>query len=157
MSDFLKTMAKQSADRAAAAQLRPAELDLPVMPLSLGSFDVIAEIKNRSPSEGALASEALNRAEQAARYVEGGAAAISVLTEPTQFGGEIEHLAEVVNAVSPIPVMRKDFLVDPVQILQARAAGASGVLLIATMLSDAQMDEVLDQFKGYGKQPTAAQ
>jgi len=144
VSDFLKTMAKQSADRAAAAQLRPAELDLPVMPLSLGSFDVIAEIKNRSPSEGALASEALNRAEQAARYVEGGAAAISVLTEPTQFGGEIEHLAEVVNAVSPIPVMRKDFLVDPVQILQARAAGASGVLLIATMLSDAQMDDMLE-------------
>lgn len=136
-------MAKQSAERAAAAKLRSSELDLPVTPLSLGRFDVIAEIKNRSPSEGALASEALDRSEQAARYVDGGAAAISVLTEPEQFAGEIKHLEEVVNAVPGVPVMRKDFLIDSVQILEARAAGASGVLLIATMLSDTQIDDML--------------
>lgn len=147
MSDFLKKMARESADRASAAQgsLRSADLDLPVVPLSLASFDVIAEIKNRSPSEGALATEASNRGERARSYVEGGAAAISVLTEPTQFAGSLEHLEEVAGEVSnaAVPVMRKDFLVDPVQILEARAAGASGVLLIATMLSDIQIDEML--------------
>lgn len=140
-------MAKESADRASAAQgiVRSSGLDLPVIPLALGNFDVIAEIKNRSPSEGALAVDALNRGEQAGRYAAAGAAAISVLTEPTQFAGELAHLEEVVAAVngSSVPVMRKDFLVDPVQILEARAAGASGVLLIATMLSDEQLHNML--------------
>jgi len=148
MSDFLKTMAKESADRAAATHgsLRSGDLDMPVIPLSLGSFDVIAEIKNRSPSEGALSGKTSNHSEQATRYVDGGAAAISVLTEPTQFAGKLAHLEEVVGSVSSasIPVMRKDFLVDPVQILEARAAGASGVLLIATMLSDAQINGMFD-------------
>ena len=68
----------------------------------------------------------------------GGAAAISVLTEPSRFDGSLEHLEEVVAAVPGTPVMRKDFLVDPVQILEARRAGASGVLLITTLLDDRQ-------------------
>ncbi len=148
MSDFLKTMARESADRASAAQgsVRSADLDRPIVPLALGAFDVIAEIKNRSPSEGVLAGTASCRSEQATRYVGGGAAAISVLTEPTQFAGELAHLEEVVRAVagSSVPVMRKDFLVDPIQILEARAAGASGVLLIVTMLSDRQIDDMLN-------------
>ncbi len=148
MSDFLKTMARQSADRASAAQgsVRSTDLDLPLVPLQLGAFDVIAEIKNRSPSEGALAAASASRSEQAVRYVEGGAAAISVLTEPTQFAGELAHLEEVVRAVehSAVPVMRKDFLVDPIQVLEARAAGASGVLLIVTMLSEKQIEDMLN-------------
>ncbi len=148
MSDFLKTMAKESANRASTAKgtVGSADLDLPVVPLDLGSFDVIAEIKNRSPAEGVLAIDASNRSERAVNYANGGAAAISVLTEPTQFAGELDHLEEVVAAVSgnSVPVMRKDFLVDPVQILEARAAGASGVLLIATMLSDNQMNDMLN-------------
>lgn len=148
MNDFLKTMASQSADRAQAAQgsVRSADLDQPVVPLNLGTFDVIAEIKNRSPSEGALASKFASRDEQAMRYVDGGAVAISVLTEPTQFAGELAHIEEVVGAVvhSPVPVMRKDFLVEPIQVLEARAAGASGVLLIVTMLSDIQVNDMLD-------------
>jgi indole-3-glycerol phosphate synthase len=147
MSDFLTAMARVSADRAAAAQgsVQSAQLDLPVVPLKLATFDVIAEIKNRSPSEGVLAEEARNRGELATRYVEGGAAAISVLTEPTQFAGELNHLEEVARVVqeAPVPVMRKDFLVDPVQVLEARAAGASGVLLIVTMLSDRQLGDML--------------
>ncbi len=148
MSNFLKTMAKKSADRASVAEgtVRSADLDLPVVPLALGTFDVIAEIKNRSPSEGALANVASNRSERAASYAEGGATAISVLTEPTQFAGELAHVEEVVRAVNGIsvPVMRKDFLVDPVQILEARAVGASGVLLIATMLTDKQINDMLN-------------
>lgn len=148
MSDFLKTMARQSADRASAAQgsVRSTHLDLPLVPLQLGAFDVIAEIKNRSPSEGALAAASASRSEQAVRYVDGGAAAISVLTEPAQFAGELAHLEEVVRAVehSAVPVMRKDFLVDPIQVLEARATGASGVLLIVTMLSEKQIEDMLN-------------
>lgn len=148
MSDFLKAMARESAARASAvhAAISSARLDLPVFPLALGDFELIAEIKNRSPSEGALGATALDRGEQAKRYIEGGAAAISVLTEPTQFCGELAHLEEVVRAVraAPVPVMRKDFIVEAVQVLEARAAGASGVLLIMTMLSDRQIDDMLN-------------
>lgn len=146
MGDFLKTMAKASADRAEAARgaVRSAELDRPIVPLDLNTFDVIAELKSRSPSEGEIAPESSSRGDQAARYAAGGAAAISVLTEPTQFAGRLAHLDEVVGAVGSVPVMRKDFLVDPAQILEARAAGASGVLLIVTMLSDGQIRDMLN-------------
>lgn len=146
MSDFLKTMATLSAERAAAAKpgLRGAGLAEPVVPLKLGRFDVIAEIKDRSPAEGDLASAYSNRKQLARRYAAGGAAVISVLTEPSRFSGTLEHLKEVVNAVPHVPVMRKDFLVEPVQIVEARNAGASGVLLIATMLTDAKLRDMLE-------------
>lgn len=144
MSDFLQQMATLSAERAAAAgSIRERDLDKPVVPLQLETFDVIAEIKGRSPAEGALAGAGLDRAAQARHYVRGGAAAISVLTEPTRFAGSLAHLEEVAAAVPGVPVMRKDFLVDPVQIVEARAAGASGVLLIVTMLPDASLREML--------------
>lgn len=145
MSDFLQTMAADSAERAAAAgRFCSADFDKPVIPLSLGSFDVIAEIKDRSPAEGVLATKDSDRSAQARRYTQGGAAAISVLTEPGKFSGSLAHLEEVVAAVADTPVMRKDFLVETVQILEARKAGASGVLLIVTMLSDAKLREMLD-------------
>jgi len=146
MSDFLQTMAEASAERAARVdtRLQSTSFDKPVVPLSLGGFDVIAEIKDRSPSEGDLAAPNRGRVEQARCYVEGGAAAISVLTEPSRFAGSLEHLEDVVTAVPGTPVMRKDFLVDPVQVLEARAAGASGVLLIVTMLEDSRLRDMLD-------------
>jgi indole-3-glycerol phosphate synthase len=145
MSDFLQQMATRSAERAAAAgSIRASDLDKPVVPLQLGDFDVIAEIKGRSPAEGALADDNLNRKEQARQYARGGAAAISVLTEPSRFDGALEHLEEVGAAVPDTPVMRKDFLVEPLQVLEARRAGASGVLLITAMLSDAKLRAMLD-------------
>ena len=145
MSDFLATMAQSSADRAAAVgPIGSAQLDKPVIPLGLGAFDVIAEIKDRSPAEGGLTVRGVDRSTRARQYAEGGAAAISVLTEPSRFDGSLEHLAEVADAVPDTPVMRKDFLVDPVQILEARGAGASGVLLIAAMLDDRQLRSMLD-------------
>ena len=145
MSDFLQQMATLSAERAAAAgSIRASDLDRPLVPLALGGFDVIAEIKGRSPAEGALAGDDLDRSGQARQYVEGGAAAISVLTEPSRFDGSLEHLEEVAAAVPDTPVMRKDFLVEPVQVLEARKAGASGVLLITAMLSDARLRAMLD-------------
>ena len=144
MSDFLQQMATLSAERAAAAgSVRERDLDKPVVPLQLGAFEVIAEIKGRSPAEGALAGADLDRAAQARQYAAGGAAAISVLTEPSRFDGALEHLEEIAAAVPGTPVMRKDFLVEPVQVLEARRAGASGVLLIAAMLSDAKLRAML--------------
>ena len=144
MSDFLQEMATLSAERAASVSVESNDLDKTVVPLQLDHFDVIAEIKDHSPSEGDLAPAAYDRATQAQHYAAGGAAAISVLTEPSRFLGELQHIEEVVAALPATPVMRKDFLVEPVQILEARAAGASGVLLIVTMLSDAKLRSMLD-------------
>ncbi len=149
MSDFLQTMASSSRERAAAAQpMQASDFDRPVVPLRLGDFDVIAELKNRSPAEGLLGQEDggsdSQREERAAAYATGGAAAISVLTEPSRFDGSLEHLAVVAAAVPETPVMRKDFLVDPVQVLEGRKAGASGVLLIAAMLDDPVLAAMLD-------------
>jgi indole-3-glycerol phosphate synthase len=148
MSDFLRTMAEGSERRAASIgqALSARNFDLPVFPLTLRGFDLIAELKLRSPSEGELSREHANHSERALRYVEGGAAAISVLTEPSRFGGDMSHLRDVVAAVEGrcVPVMRKDFLVDVRQVLEARAAGASGVLLIAAMLRDEQLEDMLD-------------
>ena len=148
MSNFLQQMSKSSAARAAATNISLAEdaLDRPAFPLQLDAFDVIAEIKDRSPVAGALADASMNRADRARLYADGGAAAISVLTEPERFDGQLSHLVEVVDAVSgmEVPVMRKDFLVDTVQIIEAKAAGASGVLLIAAMLDDGELASMLD-------------
>ena len=145
MSDFLQQMATLSAERAdAAGSIRAGDLDKPLVPLQLADFDVIAEIKGRSPAEGALAGADLDRVTQARQYVTGGAAAISVLTEPSRFDGSLEHLEQVVAAAPGTPVMRKDFLVEPVQVLEARRAGASGVLLIAAMLKDGKLRAMLD-------------
>jgi indole-3-glycerol phosphate synthase len=148
VSDFLQTMAASSAERAASISgtFAACNFDLPVAPLDLDSFDLIAEIKDRSPSAGQLARDASSRMDRARQYLQGGAAAISVLTEPSRFGGDMSHLREVVAAVSgaSLPVMRKDFLVDVRQVLEARAAGASGVLLIVAMLSDNQLAAMLD-------------
>ncbi len=145
MSDFLQTMAASSAQRAAAAeQIVSADLDKPLVPLTLDGFDVIAEIKERSPAEGDLATDEISRTSRAQLYSNGGAAAISVLTEPSKFSGSLDHLEEIVAAVPETPVMRKDFLVEPVQILEARRSGASGVLLIITMLTDAKLRAMLD-------------
>ncbi len=148
MSDFLAAMAKSSAERAALAPaFAAADFDKPVIPLSFGEFDIIAEIKQRSPAEGDLkigTGHLISRAERAATYAAAGAIAISCLTEPSRFDGELAHLEEVVAAAPGTPVMRKDFLVDAVQVLEARAAGASGVLLIATMLDDKTLASLLD-------------
>jgi len=148
MSNFLSEMADASAARAAATNVSFTShaLDQPAFPLRLSGFDVIAEVKNRSPAEGQLATGDESRVERAMKYVEGGAAAISVLTEPQRFDGQLDHLEQIVDAVSTqqVPVMRKDFLVDNVQILEAKAAGASGVLLIAAILSDKQLANMLD-------------
>ena len=105
MSDFLRDMAASSAARAASVDARfsSADFDTPVVPLNIGGFGVIAEIKDRSPAEGDLAVPGSDRAERARKYSNGGAAAISVLTEPSRFSGELAHLEDVVAAVPDTP------------------------------------------------------
>lgn len=98
---------------------------------------VIAEVKRASPSRGALASIP-DPALLARQYAEGGASAISVLTEERRFGGSLADLDAVRAAVS-IPVLRKDFIAEPYQVLEARAAGADLVLLIVAALDDATL------------------
>ena len=139
MSDFLQQMAKLSAERASAVKnIRASDLDKPVVSLQLDGFDIIAEIKGRSPAEGELAGADLDRVGQARDYARGGAAAISVLTEPSRFDGALEHLEEVVAAVPDTPVMRKDFLVEPVQVLEVQ--GTAGDAMHGIELANAALD-----------------
>jgi indole-3-glycerol phosphate synthase len=99
--------------------------------------NVIAECKRRSPSKGVLAAD-YDPVRLARQYEEGGAAAISVLTEPTFFDGALEHLTGVRSSIA-VPVLRKDFIVDEYQIFEARAAGADAVLLIVAALEQREL------------------
>ena len=102
--------------------------------------NVIAECKRRSPSRGILRA-AYQPAAIASGYERGGAAAISVLTEPGFFDGSLAHL-EAARAVVTIPLLRKDFIVDEYQLLEARAAGADAILLIVAALTDADLQRL---------------
>ena len=112
---------------------------------------VISEVKRRSPSKGELATIPEPGA-LAASYAAGGASAISVLTERRRFGGSLADLDEV-RATVRIPVLRKDFMVDPYQLTEARAHGADLILLIVAALDDAQLRDLHDQATAYGMTP----
>lgn len=146
--DFLEQMAASSRARVQASRIATTakDFDKPVYPLQLAEFDLIAEIKDRSPAEGVLVGVGGNRVARARAYAGAGAAAISVLTEPERFAGALSHLEDVVEAVADhqTPVMRKDFIVDVAQVLEARAAGASGVLLITAISTDDELKSLLD-------------
>jgi indole-3-glycerol phosphate synthase len=101
--------------------------------LQRGDVAVVAEVKRRSPSKGWI-NPGLSAVDQARAYAAGGAAAISVLTEPDHFGGSIDDLVAVREAVS-LPVLKKDFHVAPLQLVEAKAIGASAALLIVRALS----------------------
>jgi len=153
-SDFLRGMAASSRirDEQARAALTDAQQrsQLVCLPpavrlhLSPGGFDLIAEVKKRSPAEGELSGNLVSPVVQAQAYIEGGAAALSVLTEPSQFLGNLDDLHEVAQLSNHVPAMRKDFLVSRYQVREARLAGASGVLLIAAMLEPDQMKAMLE-------------
>jgi indole-3-glycerol phosphate synthase len=102
-----------------------------------GQANVIAECKRRSPSRGVLAAD-YDPVAIARKYEAGGAVAISVLTEPTFFDGALEHLAAVRQAVA-LPLLRKDFIVDEYQLIEARASGADAALLIVAALKQADL------------------
>jgi indole-3-glycerol phosphate synthase len=102
---------------------------------------VIAEVKRRSPSKGWI-NPTMSAVDQAVAYAAGGAAAISVLTEPESFGGSIDDLVAVRGSVD-VPVLKKDFHVDPIQLLEAKAIGASAALLIVRALSPDSLIEMV--------------
>jgi len=162
MTGFLDDMARSSAARVAEA-IRHESVDAlerrarraaPCAPLRLSAsgFDVIAELKLRSPAAGQLSRESEDWLGRVAAYARGGAAAVSVLTEPSRFDGSLEHLRRAAAVLAPlgVPAMRKDFLVDPYQVLEARAAGAGGVLVILRMLTRPRIDQLLDVAAEHG-------
>ena len=110
--------------------------------LSRNEMNVIAEVKRSSPSKGNLAP-ITDPAALAEKYQEAGAAAVSVLTEQRRFGGSLAHLDAVRSRIE-IPVLRKDFMVDEYQFLEARAHGADIVLLIVAALSKSQLKDFYD-------------
>lgn len=120
--------------------------------LSGTGFDLIAEVKLKAPSAGTLARPDLDVGAQARAYADAGAAAVSVLTEPERFGGSLAHLEQAAEALAGtgVPAMRKDFLVDPYQVHEARAAGAGGVLLILRLLDGRMLRAMLDAAVEHG-------
>lgn len=154
-SDFLAGMAQASRARVARARalcndaalqaLALARPEPPRLQLSMAGFDLIAEVKRRSPAVGQLDAAGEDIGARARDYARAGAAVISVLTEPSRFDGELAHLVQVVAALEGrVPAMRKDFLVDPYQVYEARAAGAGGVLVILRMLEPQAVAALLD-------------
>jgi indole-3-glycerol phosphate synthase len=113
-----------------------------------GTINVIAECKRRSPSRGVL-RVAYDPVAIAAGYERAGAAAISVLTEPGFFDGSLDHLAAVRAAVR-VPLLRKDFIVHEYQLLEARAAGADAILLIAAALNDRELADLSTAAADFG-------
>jgi indole-3-glycerol phosphate synthase len=162
VSGFLDDMARSSALRVTQALSRESFADLEQrakaaprsapLRLSHAGFDVIAELKLRSPAAGVLGAQGDDWPKRVADYARGGAAAVSVLTEPSRFDGSLAHLEQASMTLAPlgVPAMRKDFLVDPYQVLEARAAGAGGVLVIVRMLSRPQMSQLLDASAEHG-------
>ncbi len=113
-----------------------------------GRLSVIAEFKRCSPGHGELGMDA-DPVEQASRYAQAGAGAVSVLTEPTRFGGREEDLRRIA-ATCPVPVLMKDFVVDAVQIRRAAELGASAVLLIARCLPGRQLGSLASVCRDHG-------
>jgi len=153
--DFLGNMAAASRTRSVMAQavtpareLRARIADLPAAPrLAFSKFDLIAEVKLRSPAMGVLRDAAQEDVgARVASYARAGAAAVSILTEPSRFDGSLQDLAQGSTALAPlrVPAMRKDFLVDSYQVLEGRAAGAGGVLAIIRMLPRAELEKLTD-------------
>lgn len=134
----LRTLAEVEA----AAVARPAALDALAALAPASRVRIIAEVKRASPSRGVLA-DIPDPAALAVAYQTGGASAISVLTEGRKFGGSLADLEAVRDAVT-VPVLRKDFIAEPYQVLEARAAGADLVLLIVAALDQSTLSDLFD-------------
>jgi indole-3-glycerol phosphate synthase len=160
--DFLEQMAAGSRLRADAAKRACTEADLlararalppaPRLRRDAAGFDLIAELKLRSPAVGQLKSGDEDVGARVRAYAGAGAAAVSVLTEPSRFDGSLGHLELAARVLEPlrVPAMRKDFLVDPYQVAEARIAGAGGVLVILRMLSREALDALIDRAGSLG-------
>ena len=157
---FLISMAKESQQRFQDASNSVTERDLLSMcedmdvlesiNLSRDDFHIIAEIKKQSPSLGSLTLESFDLQKQAMSYIEGGSSLLSVLTEPSKFLGELEDLELIASLENNIPVMRKDFLVHPYQISEARYYGAAGVLIIVAMFDERKLQAMIKRALDHG-------
>ena len=154
MADASERRAREARSRAPVRELRRRIADCPAAPalnLHPDGFDLIAEVKQRSPSRGRLANDDV--VQRARAYAQAGAAAVSVLTEPDEFGGSLEDLERISAALaagdtddslsSPISTLRKDFLTDPYQVLEARVMGAGGVLIVLRIVDEGRLEEIL--------------
>jgi len=158
--DILKSILEETEQRVAQAKLTASTAMLETLPafsaptLSLKQalrskpIAVIGEVKKASPSRGLIRSD-FDVSGIARGYRRGGAAAVSVLTEPNHFKGSLMHMAEVRRFVD-LPVLRKDFVIDEYQLVEARAFGADAALLIAAALDPSQLIDLLDAAKGLG-------
>jgi indole-3-glycerol phosphate synthase len=140
---------REELERAAAARPNPNGRFL----AALGRTDVavIAEVKRRSPSAGEI-NGALQAGDRAAAYAAGGAAALSVLTEPGRFGGSGDDI-RAAHARVGIPILRKDFIVDTVQLVEARALGAAAALLIVRALDQPHLVALVEAARALGLEP----
>jgi indole-3-glycerol phosphate synthase len=162
--DFLATMAASSRARVAAARAGQPDAELwrwaeaspapPPLYLSPDGFDVIAEVKMSSPAVGKLRDSGDEDVVARVKgYAAAGAAAVSVLTEPERFDGSLDHLEQAARALldaGRVPAMRKDFLVDPYQVAEARLAGAGGILIIVRMLDRPALDALMKAARHFG-------
>lgn len=126
--------------REATSSLAPTR-DMELALRAEGGLKLIAEIKRASPSSGILRKD-LNPLEIALQYQQNGASAISVLTDERFFQGKLSHLEEI-RRVIKLPLLRKDFVIDPYQLYEARVAGADAVLLIASLLDRSKLEGLL--------------
>ncbi len=158
LSDILARKREEVAARRAALAERELRARLPGLPAPRGlaaslsgrggPVRVVAEVKRASPSAGAI-DASLDAAGQARRYAAAGAAAVSVLTDGPGFGGSLADLGEARAAVA-LPLLRKDFVVDPYQLLETRAAGADAALLIAAALPGGELRRLLEGARALG-------
>lgn len=162
MSDFLEQLVgERRADAIAARAARPALAPLGTASVAAAAdrftsalkdrtrrhLAVIAEVKRVSPALGRLASSDFDIVGQAGRYVAAGASAISVLTEPRHWGGSLDDLSRIRSAVGETPLLCKDVIVDEIQLVEAKEAGADAVLLIAEALADEELARLLARAK----------
>ncbi len=163
MADILQQIMIHKRTEVAAARTRVSEAELqrqirvapPVRDFAAAlrrshPMGLIAEVKRASPSAG-LIREDFSATEVARTYAENGAACISVLTDEKYFQGHLDYLRQIRNMVD-VPLLRKDFILDRYQILEARAAGADCVLLIAECLDDVQLADLYQTATGLGMQ-----
>jgi indole-3-glycerol phosphate synthase len=153
VADLAERRAKRSlAALAATASRLPAAIPF-TRALREGTTGVIAEVKRASPSKGLIAPE-VDAGAVARDYLAAGVSAISVLTDAPFFQGSLADLSQVADIAhrdsSPRPVLRKDFLIDPYQVAEARASGADAVLLIVALLQGERLREMLAAVRSYG-------
>jgi indole-3-glycerol phosphate synthase len=138
----MRSVTSAALERSVAGRARPPDFRAAITRDS-GGVRVIAEVKRSSPSAGSL-REGADAGELARAYGEAGADAVSVITSSFKFGGKIEDLEDAASAAPGLPLLRKDFIVEPYQVLEARTHGASAVLLISAALTPARLRELMD-------------